>query len=162
MTLPFAYPNTDRGTALAVHIMGLIEANKGEFETPIQDVYYGKHTMNPRSPTVVVMSGITDRTLQGVASPGGRTRNEITVLVDVMGADVLSGEQVSRLAVDKLAEDVEKLLHTYPNMDGLIIHGFVHRRDPGDIPINGSMWRAVRLTYVGTSLTYLSPPQAPV
>jgi len=160
--MPFAYPNTDRGTTLAIHIKDLIDANKGEFDTPIQDVFYGKHTMTPRSPTVVVMSGIMDRTLQGVASPGGRTRNEISVLVDVMGADVLSGEQASRLAVDKLAEDVEKLLHTYPNMDGLIIHGYVRRRDPGEIPINGSMWRAVRLTYVGTSLTYLSPPAAPV
>lgn len=160
MTLPFAYPNTDRSTTLAVHIKDLITANKGELG--IEEVYYGKHTMNPKSPTVVVMSGVMDRTLQGVASPGGRTRNEITVLVDVMAADVLSGEQASRLAVDTIAEDVEKLLHTYPNMDGLVIHGFVRRRDPGEVFISGSTWRAVRLTYVGTSLTYLSPPAAPV
>jgi len=160
--MPFAYPNTDRSTTLAMHIKDLIEANKGEFELAIQDVYYGKHTMNPRSPTVVVMSGVADRTLQGVASPGGRTKNEISILVDVMAADVLSGEQASRLAVDALAEDVEKFLHTYPNMDGLVIHGFVRRRDPGEVIISGSTWRAVRLTYVGTSLTYLSPPAAPV
>lgn len=162
MSSPFAHPNTDRSTTLATHIKDLIETNKGTFTTPIEEVYYGKHTMTPKSPTVVVMSGMMDRSLQGVASPGGRTRNEITVLVDVMAADVLSGEQASRLAVDELAEDVEKLLHTYPNMDGLIIHGFVRRRDPGEVVISGSTWRAVRLTYVGTSLTYLSPPAAPV
>lgn len=160
MSMPFAYPNTDRSTTLATHIKNLIMANKGELG--IEAVYYGKHIMNPKSPTVVVMSGTMDRTLRGVANPGGRTGNEITVLIDVMAADVLNGEEASRLAVDTLAEDVEKLLHTYPNMEGLVIHGFVRRRDPGEVFISGSTWRAVRLTYVGTSLTYLSPPAAPV
>lgn len=160
MSMPFAHPNTDRSTTLATHIRDLIITQKGELG--IEDVYYGKHTMRPRSPTVVVMSGMMDRTLQGVANPGGRTRNELTVLIDVMAADVLDGEEASRLAIDRRAEDVEKLLHTYPNMDGLIIHGFVRRRDPGEVIISGSLWRAVRLTYVGTSLTYLSPPAAPV
>ncbi len=162
MTGPFAYPNTDRTTFVAQHIISLLEANKNEFATPIVDVLYGKHGMIPNSPTVVVMSGVKDRTLRGVASPGGRTNNEMNVLIDVMGADVLAGESVGRLAIDTLAEDIEHYLHTYPNMAGLIIHGYVRRSDPGELFINNSSWRTVRLTFVGTSLTYLSPPAAPV
>lgn len=162
MSTPFAYPNTDRTTLVAQHIIALIEANKNEFTPQVVDVIYGKHGMLPNSPTVVVMSGVKDRTLRGVAAPGGRTTNEMNVLIDVMAADVLNGESVGRLAVDTLAEDIEHYLHTYPNMDGLIIHGYVRRSDPGETFINGSSWRTVRLTFVGTSLTYLSPPAAPV
>ena len=162
MTNPFAYPNTDRTTLLAQHIVSLLESNKNTFDFPILDVLYGKHGMVPQSPTVVVMSGVKDRALRGVAAPGGRTNNEMNVLIDVMAADVLEGEEVGRLKVDTLAEDIEHLLHTYPNMDGLIIHGYVQRSDPGELFINKSSWRTVRLTFVGISLTYLSPPAAPV
>lgn len=159
---PFAFPNTDRCTVLASYIKALIIANKALMSTPIEDVFYGKHTMNPRSPTVVVTSGIKDRVLQGVASPGGRTKNELNIIIDVMAADVLNGEEAARLALDTLAEGVEILLHTDPNMGGLVIHGYTRRSDPGEVFINGSMWRSVRLTYVGTTITYLSPPAAPV
>ena len=161
MTMPFAYPNTDRTTLLASHIIDLLQAQKSEFATPVIDVLYGKHGMIPNSPTIVVMSGVTDRTLRGVAAPGGRTSNELNVLIDVMGADVLAGESAGRLAIDTLAEDVEHYLHSFPNMDGLVIHGYVRRKDPGELFINNSSWRTVRMTYVGTSLTYLSPPAAP-
>lgn len=158
--MPFASPNTDRSTTLATYIKDLIIANK--VGLGIVDVFYGRHNVAPNSPTVVVATGILDRELRGVAAPGGRTSNELNILIDVMAADVLNGEEVSRLAVETLAENVEKLLHTSPQMGGLIIHGYVRRRNPGEVFINSSMWRVVRLTFVGTSLTYLSPPAAPV
>lgn len=159
---PFAYPNTDRCTTLAQYIIDLLEANKTGFDLPIEQVFYGMHNMLPKSPCVVVMSGIGDFTLQGVAAPGGRKKNELNILVDVLGADVLTGEATGRLAIDKLAEDVQRFLEASPNMGGLIIHGYVHRRDPGQMFINNSSWRQVRLTFVGESRTYLSPPAAPV
>lgn len=161
MSTPFAYPNTDRTTLVASHIIALLKANQNGFSLPVRDVIYGKHGMVPNSPTIVVMAGVKDRTLRGVASPGGRTNNEMNVLIDVMAADVLGGEAAGRLALDTLAEDVEHYLHSYPNMDGLIIHGYVRRSDPGELFINNSAWRNVRMTFVGTSLTYLSPPAAP-
>lgn len=162
MSMPFAYPNTDRCTLLALYIIDLIEASKGNFDTPIQEVFYGRHNMVPRSPTVVVMSGLGDFTLQGVAAPGGRKKNELSIIVDVLAADVLEGESAGRLKTDTLAEDVQRFLEANTTMGGLIIHGYVHRRDPGEVFINGSMWRQVRLTFVGESRTYLSPPAAPV
>lgn len=159
MSMPFANPNTDRTTTLALNIKQLYLDNQLTYG--VQDVFYGRHTMAPRSPTVVVMSSITTRALRGVAGPGGRVRNELNVLIDVMAADVLGGEEASRLAIDKLAEDLEKLLYLDVTRSGLVIHGYVQRKDPGELFINNSSWRTVRMTYVGMSETYLSPPAAP-
>lgn len=157
--MPFANPNTDRTTTLALDIKQLYLDNQNAYG--VQDVFYGKHKMVPRSPTVVVMSGIAIRTLRGGAAPGGRMRNELNILIDVMAADVLDGEEASRLAIDKLAEDLEKLLYLDVTRNGLVIHGYVQRKDPGELFINNSSWRTVRMTYVGISETYLSPPAAP-
>lgn len=159
MSTPFAYPNTDRTTVLAKDIIALYKANQEEYG--VKDVFYGKHNMTPRSPTVVVMSGVTVRTLRGVAGPGGRVRNELNITIDVMAADALSAEEDGRMAVDTLAEDLEKLLYLDVTRNGLVIHGYVQRKDPGELFINNSQWRAVRMTYVGMSETYLSPPAAP-
>lgn len=155
----FANPNTDRSTLIALDIRDLYIANKAVLG--LEDVFYGKHTMAPRSPTVAIMSGLVLRTLKGVAGPGGRVRNEINVFIDVMASDVLNGEQDGRLAVDTLAEDLEKLLYLDTTRSGFVIHGFVQRKDPGEVFINNSVWRMNRLTYVGISETYLSPPAAP-
>jgi hypothetical protein len=159
MSMPFAAPNTDRTTVLALGVKDIIVASKGELE--IQDVFYGNHTMTPRSPTVVIRPGRKQRALRGVAAPGGRTENELTLLIDVMSADVLSSEEDSRLALDQLAENVEKLLYVDVTIGGLVIHGFVTDWDPGEIFINNSKWRTVRMTYRAKTITYLSPPAAP-
>lgn len=160
MTSPFAAPNTDRSTVLALGLKEIVEANK--LDLGIQQVLYGDQLMVPGSPAVVIRAGRKRRTLRGVAAPGGKVDNSLTVLVDVMAADVLSGEEASRLAVDTLAENVEKLFYVDVTIGGLVIHGFVEDWDPGAIFINNSKWRTVRMTYVGRTVTYLSPPAAPV
>lgn len=157
--MTYANLNTDRTTVLALDIKQLYLDNKVAYG--LGDIFYGKHIMIPQSPTVVVMSGITVRTLQGVAGPGGKVKNELNIIIDVMADDVLGGEEAGRLAVDTLAEDLEKLLYLDVTRNGLVIHGFVQRKDPGEITINNSTWRTVRMTYVGESRTYLSPPAAP-
>lgn len=162
MTTPFASPNTDRTTTLAIAIRDLIKVGGINLGIKPNNVRYGNHLMNPESPTVVIRPGRKRRTLRGVANPGGRTENQIYVLIDVMSADVLPGEEEARIAIDTLAEDVEKLLYVDVTIGGLVIHGFVEDMDPGEILINNSRWRTVRMFYVGKSLTYLSPPAAPV
>lgn len=153
MTSPVS-PNTDFTSVLAAYIYDLIVANK--YDLGIEDVLYGNNNMVPRNMTVVVTPGRKVRFLQGVSAPGGRVKNELTVLIDVITSDVLSGEKDARLATDQLAEAVEKLLHADTTMGGLLIHGFVHTWDPGETFINNSMYRMVRMTYTGESRTYLS------
>lgn len=160
MSTPFAAPNTDRTTVLCIAIRDLIIANKGELG--VVDVFYGKHTMVPNSPTVVIKPGRKSRELRGVAAPGGRTQNQLMVLIDVMAADVISSEEQARLDIDTLAENVEKLLHVDTTIGGYVIHGFVENWDPGEIFIDKSQWRMVRMTYLAKTITYLSPPAAPI
>jgi hypothetical protein len=156
----FAAPNTDRTTVVAVALRDLIRANKGDLG--IEEAYYGNHAMVPKSPTVVLRPGRKTRALKGVSFPGGRTENQLVVLVDVMSAEVLNSEEESRLALDTLAENVEKLFYVDVTLGGLVIHGFVDDWDPGEIFINRSKWRTVRMTYTAKTLTYLSPPAAPI
>lgn len=156
----FATPNTDRTTVVASGIKEVILANADELG--IQDVFYGNHNMTPRSPSVIIRPGRKRRTLRGVAFPGGRTENQLVVLIDVMTANVIAGEEVARLELDELAENVEKLLYVDVTLGGLVIHGFVTDWDPGETYISNSMWRTVRMTYEAKTITYLSPPAAPV
>jgi hypothetical protein len=121
----------------------------------VVDVLFGNQNMIPHSPTIVVMSGRKRRELVGVASPGGRVENILTVLIDIHSSKVGS-EADERLALEQLAELVEIEIHKDVTVGGRIIHGFVQDWDPGEAFIGDSMFRTVRLTFVGITRTYLS------
>lgn len=146
--------HTDLTSVLAQAILDKIDTNKASLG--IRQTLYGNHNMVNLSPAAVVTPGRKNRSLAGVSAPGGRTLNELNVLVDVMIQNVLAGESAARLEVDQLAEAVEKILHADTTMGGIIIHGYVTTWDPGIQFINGSNYRVVRMFYVGTTKTYLS------
>ena len=146
---------TDNSTVLAQAIMAKIVANQQTLK--VRDVLYGEQIMIPRSPTVVVLLGTKTRILAGVSAPGGRTENDMTVLIDIHSMKV-GDEATERLAMDQLAESVEKLLHADTQMGGLLIHGFVTEYIPGETVLQNGEFRTVRLTYIGRSKTYLTVP----
>lgn len=147
--------HTASPTVLAKAIEAKIRAKQGELG--IADVFYGFHNMIARSPTVVVQALGKSRQLAGVAAPGGRTMNELTVTIDVMSAAV--GDEASdRLALEQLADKIETELHKDPTMGGILIHGFVTDWDNGEMPAQGGSFRLITLTYRGQTKTYLSPP----
>lgn len=145
--------NTDMATILALAIQTKILDNKSSLG--LQDVLYGNQVNIPRTPTAVVNPGIKRRTLRGVSAPGGRTWNDITVFVIVHNSKV-GNEDEERLLVDRLAESIETLLHKDTTMGGILVHGFVHEWNPGETTLQGGEFRTVRMTYIGTTETYLS------
>lgn len=153
MTSPIS-PNTDKTSDLAVYIFDLLTAER--YDLGLEQVFYGNHNMIPKNNTAIVIPGRKTRNLRGVSAPGGRVQNLLTVLIDIMTQDPLSGENDGRLATDKLAEVVETRIHQDTTMGGLIIHGFIDTWDPGETFINQSMFRVVRMTFTGESRTYLS------
>lgn len=145
--------HTDSTSVLAKAIKDKISTVSGSLG--IAEVLYGNHTMVPKSPTVVVMTGTKRRTLAGVSFPGGRTENELSVFIDVHSAAV-GDEENERIALEELANNVEAELHKDVTMGGIIIHGFVAEQDHGNSTLSGE-FRTVRLTYIGKTRTYLSP-----
>lgn len=147
-------PHTESPTVLAKAIEAKIKAVQGQLG--IADVFYGFHNMIARSPTVLIMAVGKSRELAGVASPGGRTMNELTVQIDVMSAAV-GDEATDRLAMEELTNKVEAELHRDTTMGGILIHGFVTDWSNGEAPVQGGYFRVISLTFVGTTKTYLSP-----
>lgn len=145
--------HTDSTATLAKAIYALIVDNADELK--LKDVAYGNHLMLPRTPTAVVIPGPKRRELQGVSAPGGRTRNYMTVYIDVHTSKVGS-ETDERMLLDELGTQVERLIHQDTTVGGIIIHGFVEVWDPGETFIQGGQFRSVRMTFVGQTLTYLS------
>lgn len=141
-------------SVLAEAIFDKINDNKSTLG--IRAVYYGNHNMVPDSPAAVVIPGRKNRSLAGVSAPGGRTMNELNVVVDILTQNVKDGESLARLEIDQLAESVETLLHQDTTMGGIIIHGYVTTWDPGVQFINSSQFRVVRMSYLGITKTYLS------
>ena len=146
--------HTSHSSELGNAIFNLIEANK--ISLGLADVFFGEQKMLPRSPAAVVDLGRKRRELAGVSAPGGRTMNNMDIIIDVHSAKVAE-EALARMELNLLAEAVEDLLHVDTTMGGIIIHGFVRDWDPGEAFINNSMFRTVRMMYTGQTKTYLSP-----
>lgn len=146
-------PNTDRTTVLAQALQAIVAANKDSLG--ILDVLYGNHNNIPRTPSVIIVPGTKKRELRGVAAPGGRVFNTMTVYVDIRFSKVGSEEAV-RLELDQTAENIEHLIHQDTTVGGLLIHGFFTDWNPGEVFSQGGEFRSVRMTFVGGSETYLS------
>lgn len=148
--------NTDLTSVLAQYMYNLINSNMASLGLKI--VLYGDQTNIPLNPAVVVTPGVKRRDLAGVSAPGGRTLNTLSVYVDVLSSKVAPQTDAS-IELDKLADSIEKFLHTDVQMGGLVIHGFVNEWDPGTAYMQNGQFRMVRMAWVGISKTYLGPTQ---
>lgn len=144
---------THKSTDLALAIRDTIRTNKLTlgFDTN-SFIEYGDHNNVPGGKAVTISAGTKTRDLAGVAGPGGRTENHMEVVITVYYMKI-EAEVDARLAVDRLAENVEDLLHKDTTMGGLIIHGFVTQWVPGTITRDASMFRVVQLHFVGRTKT---------
>jgi hypothetical protein len=145
--------HTDRTTVLAMAIMNKIKSEQTSLG--IGQVLYGNHTKIPDGKTVVVTSGQKTRQLAGVGGPGGRTLNSMRVFITVYFS-LVEGEEVARLELDRMAEDIEHMLHQDTSINDLIIHGFINIWDPGIAFRSKSMFRVVQMEFVGQSKTQLT------
>lgn len=145
--------NTAHTTDLANYLLALFQLNSDTLG--LRFIGYGNHNMIPFAPAVVVVSAPKRRTLAGVAAPGGRTDNDMTLFIDVY-VEKVGDETENRMALDQLSEAVEDLIHRDVQFGGLIIHGFVNDWQPTERLLQNGEFRTVRLTFVGRSKTYLS------
>lgn len=151
--------HTDDDTVVAEAIYQLILANKVALQ--LDDVLYGNHNNIPHASAAVITAAGHRRTLAGVSAPGGRTENALMVEIGLHWSKV-GDEATERRAADARGTAVEKKLHEDTTMGGIVIHGFVQQTDRGETQMaSGSMFRSVRMTYMATTKTYLSPPAAP-
>lgn len=145
--------NDDKSTVVSQYIKNLIESNK--VALGVNTVLYGDHLQIPGGITVVVNDGVKNRVLQGVAYPGGRTRNKLNILITVYN-NKTGDESTERLLVNQIAEAVEHLLHQNTLMGGNVLHGFVETWNPGNTFKAGSMFRSVQMIWVGDTKTNLT------
>jgi|SRR3990172_7715478 len=148
-------PHTDDDTVVAEAIYNLIVSNQADLQ--LDDVLYGNHNVIPRSSAAVVTAAGHRRELAGVSAPGGRTENGLMVIIELHWSKV-GDEATERRACDARGKLLENLIHTDTTIGGLIIHGFVTDVDRGETQIaNNSMFRSVRMSFLGKTKTYLSP-----
>lgn len=145
--------HTDKSTVLALAIRDKIIANKLTLGLDADSfVAYGDHNNVPGGKAVTVSAGTKNRELAGVSGPGGRTLNQLEVVITVYYMKT-EAEESARLATDQLGEGIESLLHQDTTMGGIIIHGFVRQWVPGVIIRETSMFRVVQLHFVGQTKT---------
>lgn len=146
--------HTDDDTVVAEYIFNLINANKADLL--IDTVLYGNHVNLPSAGVAVVTAMGKRRILAGVSAPGGRTENQLMVLIELNWSKV-GDESTERRAADTRANLLEDLIHSDTTLDGIIIHGFISEVDRGEVTSNNSMFRSVRMSFVGKTKTYLTP-----
>jgi hypothetical protein len=146
-------PHTDDDTVLGLAIRDILVANKNALE--LDGVLYGFHTMIPFANAAVVMSRGKNRALAGVQGPGGRTLNGLIIGID-LHRSLVGDEETERIRIDEIATAVENLIHDDTTVGGIIIHGFFDRVDRGNTSFNnGSMFRTVAMSFIGTTKTLI-------
>lgn len=146
--------HTDDDTVVAEYIFNLIDANKANLL--ITTVLYGNHNTLPNAGVAVVTAMGKRRMLVGASAPGGRTENQLIVVIDLHWSRV-GDEATERRAADDRATALENLIHSDVTLGGLIIHGFISDVDRGETNTNASMFRSVRMAFSGKTRTYLTP-----
>lgn len=144
--------HTDKDEVLALAIEALLITNK--VALGLQDVLYGDHVNVPKSPTIIVMPLGKVRELEGVAAPGGRTKNKLMVGLEVLVSKV-QDERSGRVETDALASVIEDFLHNDTTVGGILIHGFVTQTQRGNATFSSGMFQSVRMSFEGTTKTYL-------
>jgi len=118
----------------------------------ISQVYYGEQQLYPEVPAVAIEPIMLDRILAGTGI-GGSTENSFTVYIYIYHG-TLEEVQKSRKQCDKLAADIERVLHHNLQLNGIIVHGFVTKCENGQAN-RGQLLGATRLTWEGLSKTLL-------
>jgi len=146
--------HTDKDEVVADFLFNLLTTNKVTLQ--LDDVLYGNQIMIPHASAAVVTAMGKRRTLAGVSAPGGRTLNELVVNIEMHWSRV-GDEGTERKNADNRATALEAIIHQDTTLGGIIIHGFINQVDRGETQFaNGSMFRSVRMIFVGQTKTYLS------
>ena len=138
---------TGHTTDVTWAIYKLLEDNKESFN--IRQVFDGDRIVIPETPVICVTAGDKRRELYAT---GRTTRVEFTVYVMIYHKRIQTVEKNDREA-QELAEALEDFLHLFENstLDGLVIHGYVTRSEPGYANRSNSVMRTTRLTWEGES-----------
>lgn len=139
-------------------IKSIIQTNSNSWG--LAGVYYGDQQKIPRTPVICVESGPKD---VGLAGAPRRVEVRLITYVLIYHALVSSAEDI-RLENDLFVDQVEAKIQEDPQLkDGLgvarLVHGFVTKVEPGYTMKSGSLMRATRITYEGTSKVQLPSAQ---
>lgn len=136
---------SDKGSEITQKLVDIIDQSKALLG--IHAVYFGDQNLIPDFPSVVCESFVKDRVL---AESGFHYHLTIQAGIIIYHGKIQASE-ITKKETEELAEDVESLVMQDNTLNGLIIHGFVSRIQPGVSIKNEVMLRASRLTYEAES-----------
>jgi len=155
------YPYPGDITSIAKALQAKIVAAQASFtlrpdDGGAIDVWYSDQDRLPRTPAICIEPDEKQRTLEGAPN---MTINEFTVFILVYH-NAVRDVQVTREECDRLAYEIEKLIHqdlqlTNGDPTPRVIHGYVRSNESGYTFKQGTLYRTARLTYYGKSKTSL-------
>lgn len=138
--------NVDVFTTYVVNLLKLHQTSLG-----LKFVFYGDQRKIPAVPVVCVVPSPKSRQYHGAPR---RTQNRLEVMVLIYHA-LLADTQVTEQQCIQFAEAVEDILHADAQCNNLMVGSLVELMEPGYTTRAGSLYRATRLTFAGTSLSNL-------
>lgn len=144
---------TEKSTVVAEAIKNILIANKSDLGVDV--VYYGFQNKIPSGLGIIIEPQEKERELSGVAGPGGRAMNTMRFIIWVHNS-IVGNEEDERFRVDRLAEDVETLVHQDTTLGGIIIHGYFEQMTAiPDFQLD-SQYRSVRMNYKAITKTNIT------
>lgn len=157
---------TGRGSVIANRQVALLTSliDDTNFSTPaITGVMYGDQDKIPSSPFVCVEP--SDKVREWPPTPTDMTEIVLETYIYIYHANLVGGNQQTRLECDQVAEAVEEYFNVNHRQlrnaagDDLVIYGYVVRNESGQTPKQGKMIRTSRLTWRGRSKLRLTQAQ---
>lgn len=139
---------TDKITLVTQKIYDIVDANKAALQ--LRSVFYGDQNLIGKVPAACIESGPRESSL--AVAPSYKVPHVFNVFILIYHAELRSKE-VTKKECEEVAEAIEAVINANKNLDGLVLQGNVVGIDPGYAVRSGTMFRATRMQWQGTSQT---------
>lgn len=132
---------TDDPSLINQKIIDLLDAEKEDLG--LVKIYYGDQGQIPEYPAACVEWLSTNRIIRETGKPEAEIRNGIIIYFGK-----IQSSEINIKESQEIAQLVTVEMHRHRTLDGLVVHGFVERADPG-VALNsaGEFVKATRLTW---------------
>lgn len=151
MTLA-AYPSQ-----VAQRIFDIIQGKKVTLLGAAGSLYYGDQNKLPTTPTVCVEAGTTDRDLKAAQFMVLNTHECYILVYHSKVQPIETNKKESEVIAEGIAKELDgnPTLIGPANEPGIVTNGFCSRIDPGYAVKDGTLYKAVRIQWNGTTKTRL-------
>lgn len=140
---------------IAIALKQKLVDHKDDVGIELADVFYGDQNKIATTPIACVEPDNKATMLRNQAL--ARVTDLVLIAQIIVYSSLVDTTEVNRIASDRLAENIETLIHLDPQLGGLVTHGYCTGIQSGYATKTTGLVRATRITYEGRTAQFVLP-----